>query len=140
MTTSQNLKIHFSAHFYKSRRVHRTCSLALTWKQHVLLIAGLCESLQMLIRSICLSHSQSGGQWLRQHSLFDLHIKHAHRLRTEYTPPPPIWTHFTSEFLSYSQSPNKKECAPGVCLLQQLLGGQQIMVITPSSLQLNCQD
>ena len=79
MTISQNLKVHFSAHFYKNRRVHRTCSLALTWKQHVLLIAGLCESLQMLIRSICLSHSQSRGQWLRQHSLFDLHIKHAHR-------------------------------------------------------------
>ena len=79
MTTSQNFEIHFSAHFYKNRRVHRTCSLALTWKWHVLLTVGLCESLQMLIRSICLSHSQSGGQWLRQHLLFDLHIKHAHR-------------------------------------------------------------
>ena len=39
---------------------------------------------------------------------------------------PPIWTHFTSEFLSYSQSPSKKECAPGVCLLQQLLGANRL--------------
>ena len=109
MTTSQNLKIHISAHFYKSRRVHRTCSLALTWKQHVLLIAGLCESLQMLIRSICLSHSQSGGQWLRQHSLFDLHIKHAHRQAGNrvYSPPPPATSGHISQ-VSFSATRNHR--------------------------------
>ena len=77
--TLQYFKIHFSTRFYKNSKIHRTCSGALTWKHHILLIAGLCESLRMLITSICLSHSQSGGQWPRQHSLFDLHIKCAHR-------------------------------------------------------------
>lgn len=58
--------------------------MAISWKHHILLTVGFCESLRILIGSISLSHSQ----WPRQHPLFDVHIKYEYKqTETEYTSP-----------------------------------------------------
>lgn len=74
------------------------------------------------INWIHLSHSQSGGQWPRQHSLFDLRIKYTHgqaENRVHFHP---------SEHISQ------------VSFLENKWGGQQVKVFTPRSLQSNCKD
>lgn len=74
----QKSRLQFSTHLWEEWRI-RSTSMALCRKHHILLIAGLYESLRVLSRSIWLSHSQSGGHWPRQHLSFDLHIKYAYR-------------------------------------------------------------